>query len=156
MFDEHGSIKNFVAIKGDITDRIPTEEALRESEDRYRKLLALTPDAIYLHVDGVIVLANAAAVEAFAAESETDLVGRTVLELMHEEFREKSAANMRRVLAEHVETLRLEQRRLRLDGSEFWASASITLRMRWFGRSPSCTKTGLNRKRQSRFVGSNR
>lgn len=126
VFDEHGTIKNFVAIERDITDRLRTEQALRDSEDRYRKLLSLTPDAIYVHVGSQIVLANEAAVEVFGATDEADLVGRSVFDLMGEEVRLAAAEYMEQVFDGTVETLRFEQRRLRIDGTEFWASAAIT------------------------------
>jgi PAS domain S-box-containing protein len=126
VFDEHGEIKNFIAIKRDITDRLRTETALRESEDRYRKLLALTPDAIYVHVDTVVVYANAAAVSAFRAREEADLVGRSIFDIIHPDYRNVAEENMRKVVIEGIDTLRMDQRRRRLDGTEFWANTSIT------------------------------
>ena len=126
VFDESGSIENFVAIKRDITERIETETELRESEERYRKLLSLTPDAIYVHVESIVVLVNEAAVEMFGAEDEKDLIGRSVYELVHKDFHSNVKNNLTAMFSDGIETLRFEHRRTRLDGSEFWANTSAT------------------------------
>lgn len=126
VFNDSGDIENFVAIKRDITARIEIQTALTESEERYRKLLALTPDAIYVHAGSTIVLANEAALEVFGAEKESDLLGRSIFDLMHPDMIPTAVENQRRVFSDSVETRRMEQKRLRLDGEEFWASVSIT------------------------------
>ena len=133
VFDEDGAIGNFVAITRDITNRIRTQQALRESEERYRKLLAVTPDAIYVHVDGNIVLVNQAAIDTFRAKNEEDLIGRSVLELIHPEFRAQTVENLKVELSEDAVTSRLDHLRLRVDGTEFWAHTSIT-RLNWQGQ----------------------
>ena len=41
-----------------VTDRLEAEQALKEGEERYRRLLEVNPDAIYVHQEGRIVLVN--------------------------------------------------------------------------------------------------
>ncbi|MGB0631644.1 MAG: PAS domain S-box protein [Alphaproteobacteria bacterium] len=126
VFNESGEITNFVAIKRDITERVETQRALSESEERYRKILALTPDAIYVHAGSEVVLANEAALEVFGASDESEFIGRSIFDLLHPDMIPIAIENQQRVLSEDVETLRLEQKRIRLDGEEFWASVAIT------------------------------
>ena len=126
VFNESGEIENYVAIKRDITERVETERALAESEERYRKVLTLTPDAIYVHAGSTIVLANEAALEVFGAETEADLLGRSIFDLLHPDMVPIAIENQERVFSDDVETLRLEQKRMRLDGEEFWASVAVT------------------------------
>lgn len=133
VFNESGEIENFVAIKRDITERIETQRALAESEERYRKILALTPDAIYVHAGSEIVLANEAALEVFGAETQGDLIGKSIFDLLHPDMIPIAIENQQRVLSEDVDTLRLEQKRIRLDGEEFWASVAVTP-LNWQGQ----------------------
>ena len=57
--------------------------ALRETEARYRQLLALLPDAVLVHSGGTIVFANPAATELLGLSSEQSLVGRRLLDFVH-------------------------------------------------------------------------
>ena len=46
--DDSGRIINFIAVKSDITEQKKTEEALKESEERFRSLVENAQDAIYI------------------------------------------------------------------------------------------------------------
>ncbi|MDQ2666548.1 MAG: diguanylate cyclase [Gemmatimonadota bacterium] len=56
--------------------------ALRETEARYRQLLALLPDVVLVHSHGTIVFANPAAAELLGLPSEQSLVGRPLLDFV--------------------------------------------------------------------------
>ena len=49
----------------DLTERLRDQALLRESETRFRGLIEMSPDAIYVHVDDRIVYANPAAARLF-------------------------------------------------------------------------------------------
>lgn len=55
--------------------------ALGESEERYRLLVELSPDAILIECQGGIVYANLAALKLFGAQANSDLLGRSLLSL---------------------------------------------------------------------------
>jgi PAS domain S-box-containing protein len=60
-----------------------SDEALRESEDRYRRLVELSPDAIVIQKNGVVEFANAAAARLLGAEQAQDLFGQSVARFVH-------------------------------------------------------------------------
>jgi PAS domain S-box-containing protein len=92
------------------------EEALRESEERYRSLVELSPVAIAVHRDGRYLYVNPAAMRLFAAGSPEDLVGRKVLDLVHPDDREAVSGRIRRIVEEGRTTEGREVRIFRLDG----------------------------------------
>jgi PAS domain S-box-containing protein len=59
------------------------QQRLQRSEERYRRLVELSPDAIVVHAGDRIVLANATAVRQFGEAGVSDLVGRALPDLAH-------------------------------------------------------------------------
>lgn len=98
----------------DITARKQAEHALRESEDRYRKLIEISPDAVILHRDGKIIYVNPAAVRLTGAGGSDELIGRDILDVVAPEHRESVCSNINRDLAGET-TPPMELRILRVD-----------------------------------------
>ncbi|MFS0840316.1 PAS domain S-box protein [Paenibacillus sp. 1P03SA] len=61
----------------DITVRKQMEQALRDSEERYRSLVELSPVSIALYKDGQVIYANPAAVRVLGAGSAEEIIGTT-------------------------------------------------------------------------------
>lgn len=59
-----------------------TEDALRESENRYRKLLEVMPDAVYVHDHGKIVYTNKAGAKLMGYLEPEEILGKTSYELL--------------------------------------------------------------------------
>ncbi|MGE5148045.1 MAG: PAS-domain containing protein [Candidatus Eiseniibacteriota bacterium] len=73
----------------DITDRRRADQALRESEERYRALVELSPDCIMIRVGETLVFINPAGARLFGAERPDQIVGRSIWEFVPDSSREK-------------------------------------------------------------------
>ena len=119
-----GIIENGKLIRGwgmqqDITKKKKSELALKESEEIYRRLIERSPDAIVVHSEGQIDYVNQAAIKMYRAEKAEDLIGRPLSDLSHPDFKNVSQERMQKIYEEKIELGSMEQKMIRLDGSEF-------------------------------------
>ena len=114
-----GSSGVLVVIR-DVTERVAAQNAMLENEERYRQIVDLSPNAIFVHIDGQIVFANPAAVSMFGAAETHDLVGRQMIELVPLSGRARALQRRQQVAIEGVAPLEALPR-VRLDGREFMA-----------------------------------
>jgi PAS domain S-box-containing protein len=71
----------------DITERRRAEQALRESEERYRGLVELSPDCIMIRRGETLVFVNPAGARLLGGHSPAEIVGRSVWEFVPESSR---------------------------------------------------------------------
>jgi PAS domain S-box-containing protein len=100
----------------DITDRKQSEQRLLDSEARYRDLVQLSPDAIFINRDDRIVFVNPAALVLFGARTPADLVGKSPFDLYHPSCHALLAARIAQLREGRTVPL-IQVRILRLDGS---------------------------------------
>jgi PAS domain S-box-containing protein len=116
-FDEIGEAHRVVGTAQDITLRKRAEDELRASEERYRCLVELSPEAIYIHRDSRIEFVNPAAVRLFGAATPDDLIGKTPFDIFHPDCHREIRERIETQLQDSRPTRFLEQKIVRLDGT---------------------------------------
>ncbi|PYK65269.1 MAG: hypothetical protein DME50_09135 [Verrucomicrobia bacterium] len=129
-----GAIVHFVSNTGeflstlctlrDVTERKCAEEKLRKSEEKYRDLIEISPDAIYVvDANGVCILGNRAGAE-LAGIPQDELVGTPITDTYLPEERHLFRERLEKLKAEG--TLRFERTFLRKNGDIILVEVSVT------------------------------
>ncbi len=100
----------------DITRRRLAEEAARDGEGRYRRLVELVPDGIAIHDGERVVFVNARGARLLGAAGPQELLGRPISDFVHPDSR-AGVGERTRLVMEGEELPPVEERLLRLDGS---------------------------------------
>ena len=116
VFDARGAPSRESGTIHDVTDRKLAEDALRDSEQRYEKMLLLSPDAQFLQVDGLITFVNRAFCQLMGATSPAQLLGRPALAVAHPDDHELVYARQRKIL-DGQPIASSEMKFVRLDGT---------------------------------------
>jgi len=109
-----------------IVDLGTSDATLRRSELNFRTLIEHLPVGTIVHRNGVIVYINPAAVRGLRYASAADVVGRSLLDLIHPDDRPAIAARAKQTVTEgRIPTA--ESRMLRADGTVAWVEAEAVL-----------------------------
>src|SRR5206468_4198600 len=65
-------------LREEVQERRQAEERLAASEQRYRQVIELIREALWIHCDGRLVFANSAAAQMFGASGPAQLIGRPI------------------------------------------------------------------------------
>jgi PAS domain S-box-containing protein len=116
VLDGDGTIQEWIGICYDVTEQRNNEQQLRESEERYRRLVEVAPDMIFVHQNGKIIFMNPAGLRMLRAPSMDAVIGKLAIELAHPDLHEVIKERIRQTAAgQSVPTM--EQKLLRFDGT---------------------------------------
>ena len=97
---------------------VSVEEQLRESEQRYRQLAELSPDAYFLHSDGRVLFVNQAGLSLLGASDRSEVCGKPVYDFVDPSFHNLVLADACSNSQAATPPPLSEQTYVRLDGSK--------------------------------------
>lgn len=95
----NNKITGVYGILQDVTERRATQQKLKESEERWHRLVEENPKPVRITVDDDIVFINEAGVQLYEARSAEDLLGRSTLEFVHPEDADEVKERYHKVVA---------------------------------------------------------
>jgi PAS domain S-box-containing protein len=78
---QDGTVSGFIEVAQDITARKAAEDALRESEERYKAFSDATTDGLLLHKDGITIDVNKSLLDMYGYDNPSELIGKNSIEL---------------------------------------------------------------------------
>lgn len=124
--DEAGNPVYFISLVQDITAQKQAEDALRESEERYKSLVELLPEGVWVQRQGKILYVNPAMVRLLGASGPEDLLGKSIYQFVHPDSRSSVEQRTEEILRDGITVPLKEQRYMALDGSIVEVETSAT------------------------------
>lgn len=116
--------KDKTSLQTEVDKHERAEQALRESEARYRLLVDHSPDSVLVVCEEKIVFVNPSTLKLLGADRPEDLVGRSPFEIVHPDERAQVALRSKEIV-EGNQPPATERRLMRLDGSTVEVEARI-------------------------------
>jgi two-component system sporulation sensor kinase A len=82
----------------DVTYKNEVEEALRESAQRYQRLIKFLPEPIVISDAGMLIYANKSAMKLFRTTVESELIGKSLFHFVHPEHQQETMRIERNVM----------------------------------------------------------
>ncbi len=126
LFDSEDHIVEFQAVGRDVTERRQVEEALKESEARFRALAETTSAAIFIYQDDRFCYVNPAT-EIITGYTKEELLERTAWDVIHPAFRDIIKMRGTARLRGEAAPSRYEMEFLSKAGDDRWIDVSTGL-----------------------------
>ena len=125
---KNGKVIGVIGIAQDITKQKMVEQQLKLSEERYRSLLKLSPEVIFVHSATKIEFINDKALSFIGANHREELLGKTIFEFLHEDDRQIAVYNFTLGFSDPNRMPEFKELRfVRLDGKVITADVGATM-----------------------------
>lgn len=125
LHDKKGNTIGAIQTLRDITEQKRVEEALRESEERYRTATENSYDGIVMVRGGTVLYANRRLVEILGYDDPTEITGQCITLAVHPDDRERVAEINRRRERNEAAPIRYEFKGIRKDGQILFIEVSV-------------------------------
>lgn len=116
IYASDGSISYLEGFVTDVTERKHAEHLLRQSEERYRRLIAVSPYAILVNRGDRILFANDQAIKLFGAIKADEILEKSALDLFHPDYHDVVREKIHELLEGSTQVPMLEEKIVTLDG----------------------------------------
>jgi PAS domain S-box-containing protein len=119
-------LENMAMLIGEAVHRFDVETELRDSEERYRQLVELSPEGIGVERDDKIVFLNTAATKMLGAKNPEELIGRSILDFVHPDYRKRTHRQLEYLQRKQKPLPLRENVFLQIDGSTMDVEVAAT------------------------------
>ncbi|HEY2616805.1 MAG TPA: PAS domain S-box protein [Acetobacteraceae bacterium] len=123
--DACGTPARYSGVDVDITSRKLAEAALRDSEERFRRVFEQSPLGKAMAGPDFRFRAVNPALCAMLGYREDELVGRSFLDIVHQDDRDNCAAMGQALLDGSAHQIKIEERFVRKSGDALWVSVNV-------------------------------
>lgn len=133
LFDREGTLVGAIESVRDITERRIREQALEESEERYRTLTESVADGVALVQRGKFLFVNKAFLAIFGYPDAKEIIGQTVADLIRFDYRDYFEMSLEALEHGRISNNAFQGICLSKDQREFWIEARCSI-IKWNGR----------------------
>jgi PAS domain S-box-containing protein len=116
----------YQSIGRDITERKQSEEILRESEDKFRKIFEESPFGMAMAGKDLGILKANSAFCKMMGYTEEDLMGMTFKSFTHPDYRKRDEFELLRLIANEIPIYHIEKQYIRNDNRIIWGSSTVS------------------------------
>ncbi len=116
LFDSNGNRIGSIESIRDVTDRKHIEKNLQENEEKYHKIVDLSPDAIIIHTQGKIVFANPATLKMIGATSPDQIINKPAINFVHPDYRESTKERINKIFESGLPAELNQEKFIKLNG----------------------------------------
>ena len=124
IYATDGTLSYLEGFVTDITERKRAEHLLRQSEERYRRLIAISPYAIVVIRGERILFANDQAIKLFGAVKADEILGKSVMDLFHPDYHPAIRERIHELVEGRAQVPMLEEKIVTLSGKSVDAEVS--------------------------------
>jgi len=119
IYDEEGRIQGAVQAILDMTEREQLARELKDSEEKFRRLVETSLDGIALHRDLKLLYVNRACLEMFSYQESGEMLGRSLLDFLDPQYHQAASRWLGQLERGVTRPLIFEMKGVKKDGRRF-------------------------------------